>query len=97
MTFASLRNEIMSRTKAPVKVSKVNKVKNTKKKCVHHWIIGTPSGRESVGNCKHCGTKKTFPNSNESVMWEKTRTLRNDIRQAERFSRPAEILLSDES
>jgi hypothetical protein len=65
--------------------------------CVHHWIIDAPNGRESVGSCKHCGVSKGFSNSTESVMWEQTNTLRNDVREAARFSKPAEIRLSDES
>ena len=68
--------------------------------CIHHWIIDAPNGRESTGVCKHCGVEKGFSNSTESVMWEQTNTLRNDIREttkpASRFSRPAEIRLSDE-
>lgn len=73
--------------------TKARKVAN----CVHHWIIDAPNGRESVGSCKHCGVTKGFSNSTESVMWEQTNTLRNDVREAARFSKPAEIRLSDES
>lgn len=65
--------------------------------CVHHWIIDAPNGRESVGSCKHCGVTKGFSNSTESVMWEHNNTLRHDVREASRFTKPAEILLSDES
>jgi hypothetical protein len=65
--------------------------------CVHHWIIDAPNGRESVGSCKHCGVTKEFSNSTESVMWEQTNTLRNDLREASRVSKPEEIRLSDES
>jgi hypothetical protein len=64
--------------------------------CVHHWIIEAPSGRESVGRCKRCGTTKNFANSTESVMWEQTNTLRNSLRSGVRISKPSEILLSDE-
>jgi len=68
--------------------------------CVHHWIIDAPNGRESTGSCKHCGVEKGFSNSTESVMWEQTNTLRNDVRDLQkpssRFSKPAEIRLSDE-
>jgi hypothetical protein len=65
--------------------------------CVHHWIIDAPNGRESVGSCNYCGVTKSFSNSTESVMWEQTNTLRNDVREASRFTKPAEIRLSDES
>ena len=68
--------------------------------CIHHWIIEAPDGSESMGNCKHCGIAKEFSNSNESVMWEQTNSLRNEVRPSRgassRFSKPAEIRLSDE-
>ena len=64
--------------------------------CVHHWIIESPNGRESRGSCKHCGKTKEFVNSTESVMWEQTNTIRNDLRGGSRFSKAAEIKLADE-
>jgi hypothetical protein len=70
--------------------------KTSPKTCVHHWVIETPSGRESHGRCKRCDTVKSFANSTESVMWEQTNTLRNDLRSGSRFSRANEIRLSDE-
>ena len=63
---------------------------------VHHWIIEAPNGRESSGTCKRCGKRKHFANSAESVMWEQTNTLRNDVRSAIRIPRPKELTLSDE-
>jgi hypothetical protein len=63
--------------------------------CVHHWLIEAPSGRESTGVCKHCGTKKSFANSNDSVMWEQTNTIRHDLRESTRSSR-REVRLADE-
>lgn len=62
------------------------------KTCIHHWVIDAPTGRESRGTCKHCGTAKNFANSNEHVMWEQTNTLRNTLRVA----RPADSHLADE-
>ena len=65
--------------------------------CVHHWVIDSPSGRESRGTCKHCGKSKVFANSTENVMWEQTNTVRNDLRNVLRIPRVAEdITLSDE-
>ncbi len=65
--------------------------------CVHHWRIEEPNGRESQGVCKRCGAIKAFANSNESVMWEQTNTLRNDAnRSAMRTSKVAEVGLADE-
>jgi len=31
--------------------------------CSHHWIIGSPNGPTSWGQCKYCGAKKEFLNS----------------------------------
>ena len=44
--------------------------------CKHHWVISPPQGKDSRGSCKLCGKKKIFSNSSESIMWEKTNTLR---------------------
>lgn len=65
-------------------------------RCVHHWVIEAPNGRESRGHCKNCGKKKVFANSTEHVMWEQTNTLRNDLRSALRIPKPKDVTLSDE-
>ena len=68
------------------------------KNCVHHWRIESPNGRESVGTCQRCGSKRKFSNSTESVMWEQTNTLRNDAnRAAMRTSKVNEVALADEA
>lgn len=33
-----------------------------KKACPHYWIIESPSGSTSVGECRNCGKKRDFPN-----------------------------------
>jgi len=90
----------MSRTSAKSQSRPSSAARKASKNCVHHWIIDAPNGRESTGACKHCGVEKGFSNSTESVMWEQTNTLRNDVRESSnpssRFSKPAEIRLSDE-
>lgn len=90
----------MSRTTAKSQPRSSGATRKASKNCVHHWIIDAPNGRESTGTCKHCGVEKGFSNSTESVMWEQTNTLRNDVREStgasSRFSKPAEIRLSDE-
>jgi len=90
----------MSRTTAQSQPRTSGATRKASKNCVHHWIIDAPNGRESTGTCKHCGVEKGFSNSTESVMWEQTNTLRNDVREStgasSRFSKPAEIRLSDE-
>ena len=66
-------------------------------KCVHHWLIESPSGRESRGTCKHCGRKRAFANSTDNVMWEQTNTLRSELRSSVRIPKPTDLLLSDEN
>mgnify|MGYP001214118097 CR=1 FL=1 len=67
------------------------------KKCIHHWLIETPNGRESRGVCKNCGRKRAFANSTENVMWEQTNTLRNELRSTLRTPKPNDIKLADEN
>lgn len=62
--------------------------------CVHHWVIESPNGRESVGVCRHCQKERTFQNSNEQVMWEQTNTIRNT--NSLRVRRPEPTALADE-
>jgi len=31
--------------------------------CSHHWIIESPDGPTSWGQCKHCGAEKEFLNA----------------------------------
>lgn len=64
--------------------------------CVHHWRIDSPNGRESVGTCKRCGATRVFSNSNDSVMWEQTNTLRSDLSGRYRSSKINEVTLADE-
>ncbi len=67
-------------------------------KCVHHWAIETPNGRESEGVCKRCGVRRSFSNSNDSVMWEQTNTLRSDLnRGGWRSSKQNDVALADEA
>lgn len=67
-------------------------------KCVHHWAIETPNGRESEGVCRRCGLRRSFSNSNDSVMWEQTNTLRNDLnRGGWRSSKVNDVALADEA
>ena len=68
-----------------------------KGKCVHHWMIESPNGRESGGVCKRCGARKSFSNSTEQVMWEQTNTLRNDLNRSYRSSKTEEYSLADEA
>jgi len=28
--------------------------------CTHHWMLGSPSGGISSGQCKHCGNERSF-------------------------------------
>jgi len=31
-------------------------------KCIHHWVIDSPNGPTSQGQCQKCGLKKDFVN-----------------------------------
>jgi hypothetical protein len=90
----------MSRVATPNKNEQeaARPVRQSPKNCVHHWRIESPNGRESVGVCQRCGSKRKFSNSTESVMWEQTNTLRNDAnRAAMRTSKVNEVSLADEA
>jgi len=39
--------------------------------CAHHWIIETPNGPTSIGECRICRERKEFPNSLAHTGWEK--------------------------
>ena len=38
--------------------------------CRHHWVIDTPNGAMSGGQCKRCGAAREFRNSNEDMLWD---------------------------
>jgi hypothetical protein len=38
--------------------------------CRHHWLIESPHGPTSMGNCKLCGTQREFRNSAGDRLWE---------------------------
>ena len=60
----------------------------------HHWVIDAPNGRESSGSCKHCGATRVFPNSTESVMWERGNTIRTELNPV---APPRTLRLSDDA
>lgn len=65
--------------------------------CVHHWVLESPSGRESAGVCKRCGLTRNFANATENVMWEQTNTVSpNPISGLVHLPRPDHSLLADE-
>ena len=74
-----------------------------------HAVPGTPLGHrraqrareprpEGPANtywyaCKHCGKKRAFANSTESVMWERGNTVRSELRIV---SKPQTVKLADD-
>ena len=38
--------------------------------CQHHWIIESPHGPISLGECINCGEKREFRNSADDGLWE---------------------------
>ena len=41
--------------------------------CAHHWIIATPNGPFSEGECQRCGHQREFQNSSPEYHWPATR------------------------
>ena len=37
--------------------------------CVHHWKLGSPNGRSSVGVCQECGAEREFAASVSAAGW----------------------------
>ncbi len=71
-------------------------VRSTAAQHPHHWMIEPPEGRRSEGQCKLCGIRKVFANSNPEVMWERDRA-DADIAQLQRGSGREDFQLSDEA
>lgn len=42
----------------------------TEPTCVHHWVIETPSGANSLGTCRICGEQREFQNYVSDFVWE---------------------------
>lgn len=40
--------------------------------CTHHWLISSPNGPTSHGECKHCGITKDFSNGEVTATWGST-------------------------
>ena len=38
--------------------------------CHHHWVIESPNGPTSTGECKVCGEIREFKNSIQITSWE---------------------------
>ena len=38
--------------------------------CSHHWVIESPNGPTSTGECKICGKVREFKNSIQITSWE---------------------------
>ena len=38
--------------------------------CNHYWLIESPNGPTSKGECKHCGEERVFKNSIQITSWE---------------------------
>lgn len=66
--------------------------KRSNRRCLHHWIIETPHGATSRGTCKHCGTRKRFPNAAADNIWDAAGAGLG--RWARREARPTEVSLA---
>lgn len=57
-------------------------------RCAHHWVIETPAGPVSRGQCKRCGEEHEFLNSpDSSFYWEDDSTRKSGNETA--FTVPA--------
>ena len=36
---------------------------------VHHWVVESPNGKESLGKCQECDEERVFPNWIETKEW----------------------------
>ncbi|MGE5041494.1 MAG: hypothetical protein ACM3IJ_01180 [Candidatus Levyibacteriota bacterium] len=53
--------ELMTEEAGPAE-SVTNYHTRIKSDCVHHFVVESPNGQKSKGECKHCGEKGTFSN-----------------------------------
>ena len=37
--------------------------------CVHHWLLGTPTGPVTQGRCKKCGEEREYPSWEPTEPW----------------------------
>ena len=64
--------------------------------CSHHWVIDTPSGPVSIGNCKICGELREFPNwVDNTPYWEEDVSL-DQVSSGARF-RASDVTVTDPS
>ena len=57
---------------------------NVVTECQHTWIIDSPNGPTSRGECKDCGEKQEFRNSIPISGWDRESSHRRRARQARR-------------
>ena len=57
------------------------KKKEQKVKCVHYWLIESPDGPISKGECIHCGEERRFINA-FVVALKREGLLRHESKQA---------------
>lgn len=43
---------------------------HTESLCNHYWVIESPNGPTSAGECRHCGESREFKNSVQITSWE---------------------------
>ena len=51
--------------------------------CLHHWKLGSPNGRTSMGVCQRCGAEREFSATDTTGGWS-----RSPRRAAQRAARP---------
>jgi hypothetical protein len=65
-----MRRGSMAKERATPAAEKESPQTSAEPRCVHHWVIETPSGTTSWGVCKICGDKREFQNYASDFIWE---------------------------
>lgn len=53
-----------------MKTMELTRTEVAEQTCRHHWVIDTPHGPVSKGECRLCGAQAEFRNSADDYLWE---------------------------
>jgi len=65
----------------------VDSLTNGSQKCIHFWVIDSPDGPTSLGQCKYCHEERLFKNTLPERKWREDSTQRF-MRDPSYLSRP---------
>lgn len=49
-------------------------LRESRRECVHHWLIEPPEGPVSTGVCRKCGARQEFENFSPYSTWDNETT-----------------------